>query len=114
MSDAADGALARSLPDHLVYGLSLLNRWQAGENPFDDADWARSWARGDVSEDEWRGLRGALRRETTRWLAAVRAPRATDLASLNTVIGRVAHLAYHLGAIRQIDRGARGPSATGG
>jgi hypothetical protein len=30
---------------------------------------------------------------------------------LNGVIASVAHLAYHLGAIRQIDRAIRGPSA---
>lgn len=30
---------------------------------------------------------------------------------LNGAIGSIAHLAYHLGAIRQIDRGTRGPSA---
>ncbi len=27
------------------------------------------------------------------------------------MIGSIAHLAYHLGAIRQIDRTARGPAA---
>jgi hypothetical protein len=31
---------------------------------------------------------------------------------LNGVIASVAHLAYHLGAIRQIDRSTRGPKAT--
>jgi hypothetical protein len=31
---------------------------------------------------------------------------------LNGVIASVAHLAYHLGAIRQIDRTIRGPEAT--
>ena len=31
--------------DHLRYGLSLMNRWSAGENPFDDADWTASWRR---------------------------------------------------------------------
>ena len=30
---------------------------------------------------------------------------------LNGIIGSIAHIAYHLGAIRQIDRAARGPSA---
>jgi hypothetical protein len=29
------------------------------------------------------------------------------------MIGSIAHLAYHLGAIRQINRAARGPSDTG-
>ena len=29
--------------EHLRYGLSLMNRWNAGENPFADADWSVSW-----------------------------------------------------------------------
>jgi hypothetical protein len=31
--------------------------------------------------------------------------------ALNALIASVAHVAYHLGAIRQIDRTIRGPSA---
>jgi hypothetical protein len=33
-------------------------------------------------------------------------------AERNGVIGSIAHLAYHLGAIRQIDRSIHGPKAT--
>lgn len=33
------------------------------------------------------------------------------LSVLNGVVGSIAHLAYHVGAIRQIDLSARGPSA---
>jgi hypothetical protein len=29
--------------DHLRYGLTLMNRWSKGENPFKNADWAASW-----------------------------------------------------------------------
>ena len=38
-------------------------------------------------------------------------PREIDQSELNSVVGSVAHLAYHVGAIRQIDLSARGPSA---
>ena len=31
--------------DHVRYGLSLMNRWSAGENPFGNADWSASWKR---------------------------------------------------------------------
>ena len=31
--------------DHLRYGLSLMNQWSAGNNPFKDADWSASWKR---------------------------------------------------------------------
>jgi hypothetical protein len=97
--------------DHLRYGLSLMNRWAAGENPFHDADWSASWRRTHVSDAEWERLRGDLRREGERWLEALKQPREVDEAELDGVVGSVAHLAYHLGAIRQIDRTARGPAA---
>jgi hypothetical protein len=41
----------------------------------------------------------------------MRTPREVDTIELGWLIGSIAHLAYHLGAIRQIDRDARGPTA---
>jgi hypothetical protein len=96
--------------DHLRYGLSLMNRWSQGEHPFESADWSASWRRTTVSDDEWRQLRGALRAEATRWLDAVRRPRDIGEIELNGLIGSIVHLAYHLGAIRQINQSARGPA----
>jgi len=29
--------------DHVRYGLSLMNGWSEGHNPFKDADWSASW-----------------------------------------------------------------------
>lgn len=46
----AGGASIAAHADHLRYGLSLMNRWSAGENPFDTADWAVSWRKTVVSE----------------------------------------------------------------
>ena len=99
--------------DHVRYGLSLMNRWSAGENPFNDADWAASWKKTSVSEDEWRALRAALKEETGRWLQTLRTPREVQAIELNGMIGSIVHLAYHLGALRQIDRTLRGPSESG-
>jgi len=96
--------------DHLRYGLSLMNRWSAGENPFAGADWSTSWKKTMVSEDEWRTRRAELRTEATRWLDALGAPRDAREVELNGIIGSIAHLAYHLGAIRQINSVARGPA----
>lgn len=95
--------------DHVRYGLSLMNRWSQGENPFATADWSESWRRTSVLEPEWRQRLADLRSETTRWLAVVRQPRDVDEVELNGVIGSIAHLAYHLGAIRQINQALRGP-----
>jgi hypothetical protein len=60
---------------------------------------------------EWTRLRDELAGEAHRWLGALRQPRQVDQSEMNTVVGTIAHLAYHVGAIRQIDQSARGPSA---
>ena len=105
------GATIAAHVDHLRYGLSLMNRWAGGENPFTDADWSRSWETASVSDAEWQRLRTELADEAHRWLAAVGTPREVAEIELNGMMGSIAHLAYHLGAIRQIDRAARGPKA---
>ena len=97
--------------DHLCYGLSLLNRWAAGENPWDDADWAASWRNTSVTEIEWKQLRARLRNEAREWANVIGTPRAVEEIELNGIIASVAHVAYHIGAIRQIDTRARGPFA---
>jgi hypothetical protein len=99
--------------DHLRYGLSLMNRWSAGENPFGSADWSASWKRTTVDDAAWRRLRDELRTEADHWARALRAARDVQRIELNGMIGSIAHLAYHLGAIRQIDRTLRGPSDAG-
>jgi hypothetical protein len=96
--------------DHVRYGLSLMNRWRAGENPFEGADWSASWKKTAVSDDEWRTRRAELRSEATRWLEALGTPREAQTVELNGIIGSIAHLAYHLGAIRQINQATRGPA----
>jgi hypothetical protein len=88
-----------------------MNRWAGGEpNPFATADWTAAWRTTHVSDAEWAKLRADLRDEAHRWLAALGTPREVDDVALNGMIGSIAHLAYHLGAIRQIDQSTRGPA----
>lgn len=97
--------------DHLRYGLELMNRWSKGESPFADADYAASWRRISVSDAEWHELRQRLRREIEQWSAAIQHPRHLTEFDLTGVLASVVHLAYHLGAIRQMDRSIQGPKA---
>jgi hypothetical protein len=113
-SPTSTGSSIAAHVDHLRYGLSLMNRWSGGENPFKDADWSASWRRTTVSDSEWQALRAAMRTEALQWLEALRAPRVVREIELNGVIGSIAHLAYHLGAIRQINSTLRGPTEAGG
>ena len=112
---AAGGVSIAAHVDHVRYGLSLMNRWSLGErDPWSGADWTASWSRSVVTEQEWVALRQALEREARAWLHALGAPRDYAVTELNDVIGSIAHLAYHFGAIRQIDRSVVGPSAIEG
>lgn len=105
-----DGGTIAAHVDHLRYGLSLMNRWADGEeNPFADADWSASWNWEVVSEAQWAAIREELRTEADRWRSALQIPRPMTGVALGGVIGSIAHLAYHLGAIRQIDPATRGP-----
>jgi hypothetical protein len=97
--------------DHLRYGLSLMNRWSAGENPFTDADWSTSWRHTRVTAAQWKQLRDDLSAEAHRWLESLDHARELSQSELNVVVGSIVHLAYHVGAIRQIDLTARGPAA---
>ena len=105
-----DGATIAAHAQHLRYGLSLMNRWASeGGNPFADAKWDEAWKTSTVDAAEWEEVRAGLREEAHRWLAALESPREAGGKELGGLIGSIAHLAYHLGAIRQIDRRARGP-----
>ena len=105
-----DGATIAAHGQHLRYGLSLMNRWAAeGGNPFADAKWDEAWKVSGVDAAAWQEIRGGLADEARRWTQALSSPREVTDIELSGIIGSIAHLAYHLGAIRQIDKQARGP-----
>ena len=112
--DSIDAAAASNRPmsgkttiaahaDHVLYGLTLLNRWAAGEpNPWAGADWDASWKRGTVNAEQWRTLRDDLRRSAETWSSALARRTDWDDVSASGALASAAHTAYHLGAIRQI------------
>ena len=105
-----DGATIAAHAQHLRYGLSLMNRWAAeGGDPFADAAWDEAWKTSGVDDLAWGEIRKGLRDESRRWLAALGAPRDVTDIELAGMIASIAHLAYHLGAIRQISVRGRGP-----
>jgi hypothetical protein len=95
--------------DHVRFGLSLLNRWAAGEaNPWADADWNASWQRTTVTGEQWQALRDALRREAQQWRQVVASRADWDDLGAAAALSTAAHTAYHFGAIRQILAGLEG------
>ncbi len=107
---ANDGATIAAHVQHLRYGLSLMNRWATeGGNPFANAKWDEAWTTSRVDDGQWVEIRDGFRDQAHRWLRTLRSPCDTSVAELSGMVASVAHLAYHLGAIRQIDKRARGP-----
>src|SRR6185369_14161159 len=110
-----DGATIAAHAQHVRYGLSLMNRWASeGGNPFADAAWDQAWKTTAVDADVWEAIRNGLRDEAERWLELLGTPRQVTEVELTGMLGSIVHLAYHLGAIRQIANGARGPKEQSG
>ena len=104
------GATIAAHTQHVRYSLSLMNQWAAeGGNPFADAKWDEAWTITRVDADQWGEIRNGLRAETERWLQVLKTPREVAGIEFTGLVSSIAHLAYHLGAIRQIDKAARGP-----
>ena len=105
-----DGATIAAHAQHLRYGLSLMNQWASeGGNPFANARWDEAWAISAVDEIAWTDIRNGLSQEAHAWLVVLNSAREVSDVELTGMIASIAHLAYHLGAIRQIDKNARGP-----
>ena len=105
-----DGATIAAHAQHVRYGLSLMNRWaRQGGNPFADAKWDEAWKTAKRRRRQWDEIRNGLRDETRHGSRALGSPRDVADVELSGMIASIAHLAYHLGAIRQIAKQARGP-----
>lgn len=107
---AHGGATIAAHTAHLAFGLSLMNQWATkGGNPFKNADWSAAWRTTTVDDAQWKAILDDLRDQVQHWQLALRHPREVMEIELSGMLGSVAHLAYHLGAIRQIHPAVRGP-----
>ena len=112
---ATGGASIAAHVDHLCYGFELLTRYASGEeDAFATADYSRSWERVTVSPDEWEQLRSRLAGGLGRWRETVAQLDPGVQLHVTGAISSIVHLAYHLGAIRQINRVLAGPQAASG
>lgn len=104
------GATIAAHAQHVRYGLSLMNEWAAkGGNPFANAKWDEAWTISAVNDSQWQEIRDGLRDEAAQWRHVLETPRDMSSVEFTGLVGSIAHLAYHLGAIRQINKDARGP-----
>ena len=81
--------------------MSILNAYIRGERP--DVDWSQSWSVDTVDAAAWAQLQADLRREAQALLDHVETGvDAENETRLTTLISTVAHVAYHVGAVRQM------------
>jgi hypothetical protein len=66
-----------------------------------------------VTDEEWVKLRANLRSEAQAWMDGAGREHDVGEIALAGMIGSVAHLAYHLGAIRQLAPATAGPPERG-
>ena len=104
------GATIAAHAQHVRYGLSLMNQWaREGGNPFANAKWDDAWKLSSVDAVKWDEVRAGLRHEVEQWQQVLQSPREVGHLELTGFISSIAHLAYHVGAIRQIGKATRGP-----
>jgi hypothetical protein len=81
---------------HILFGLEAFGAPVRGDDS--RRDWNESWRVSKVTDEEWRKLQADVAREYEAFFDAVQ--NAKDEAALLHANVGIAHLVYHLGAIR--------------
>src|SRR5262245_6876330 len=84
---------------HMAFHLRATYEWIQGDHR--KRDWPGSFEPQTVSDDEWARVQKDLEDTRTEFLRVMESLGPERLASEGGGLGAVAHLAYHLGAIRQ-------------
>jgi hypothetical protein len=85
---------------HMIFHLRASHEWVRGDHR--KRDWPGSFRPFEVSEAEWRGLAEEFERERREFVRAMRSLDDRAFVGASGGMGVIAHLAYHLGAIRQL------------
>ncbi len=102
-SQAFGGTSIVAHTEHVRWAIAMVNEVFRGNAP--EAAWSESWRVTQMNDAAWRELRDRLREEGTLLLRNIgSAHRWDDEAAINGALASLAHTAYHLGAIRQLQR----------
>ncbi len=85
---------------HMTFHLKVAYEWIKGDHS--KRDWSKSFEPSKVNEQEWKKLIQEFDESKIQYLQAIRNLPNEKLISDSGAFGIIAHLAYHLGAIRQL------------
>ena len=94
---------------HLVFSLEASSAWIRGDRS--SRDWGSSWRVTQVDDADWIKLREDLRRGYAELRTAFDEHAADSVDAVGGAVAVVAHVAYHLGAIRQKTTALKGRAA---
>jgi hypothetical protein len=93
------GATIAAHAHHVSFALEASAAWIGGDRT--PRDWAESWTVTSLTEASWRELREELRARYASLRDAVERHAAASGEAMGGALGALAHVAYHLGEIRQ-------------
>lgn len=98
------GATIAGHVEHVRWFLSKTNAFARGERP--RIEWSESWSVEEVDEPEWQELVNELEREfeTLHAHLGEGALDEDDEMQVKSLLATLAHVGYHVGAIRQMAR----------
>jgi hypothetical protein len=86
--------------EHTRFHLAGMNAFLRGENP--KLDWAASWKITELDQQGWEKLQHDLKTEYQTFRNFFEENAEWNARAVGGAIGLLAHVAYHLGAIRQL------------
>jgi hypothetical protein len=86
--------------EHLRYTLEIVNAWSKLEKP--QPDWGLAWKTASLDAAAWEALKTAIQGESETLKTLIAASSEWNPKLLNLLLSNTSHLAYHVGAIRQI------------
>jgi hypothetical protein len=84
---------------HVAWGMDATATWIRGDRKA--RDWKESWKTTSVNEEAWTRLVGELRRQYDHLRQTIQSHALDGEEAFGGALGALAHLAYHLGAVRQ-------------
>ena len=87
---------------HVTFAMNVAGALIRGEEVSVDAQqWRESWKAAELDETAWLAMQGSLRRAYGRLRLAIERHATAGAASFAHASGVVAHVAYHLGSVKQ-------------